>query len=294
MDENAWLTDRFEGYRGRLHAVAYRMLGSTAEADDAVQEAWLRLSRADTSEVHNLNAWLTTVVARVCLNMLRSREHRREEPLDAERSAQFAGPANPDDPEQEALLADSVGLALLVVLDTLTPAERLSFVLHDMFAVPFDEIAPMIDRTPVAARQLASRARRRVKGATPAHDADVARQRRVVEAFLAASRGGDFNALVSLLDPQVVLRADGAATRTGEAVSVHGAQSVARGAGAAAGRARFSQPALVNGAVGLVMASQGRLALVLAFTVEQDMITEIDVIADPERLRALDIAVLDH
>ncbi|MFC1434350.1 sigma-70 family RNA polymerase sigma factor [Streptacidiphilus sp. N1-3] len=300
MDERVWLTERFEEHRARLRAVAYRMLGSAAEADDAVQEAWLRLSRADTSGVENLTGWLTTVVARVSLNMLRTRASRREDPLDL-------GPYAPDpvtghgaadrpnggDPEQEALLADSVGLALLVVLDMLTPAERLAFVLHDMFALPFDEIGPMIERSPTAARQLASRARRRVKGGVPASGADLGRQRRVVDAFVAASRGGDFDALVALLDPDVVLRADRAAGPTPEPVVLHGARNVAGGASAASERVRFTQPALVDGAVGLVMAPLGKLFLVLAFTITDDRITEIDVIADPDRLRGLDLAVLD-
>lgn len=289
MDERAWLTERFEEHRTRLRAVAYRMLGSVGEADDAVQEAWLRLNRADTSGVDNLGGWLTTVVARVCLNMLRARESRREEPLDGPLPHPTAG----GDPEQEAMLADSVGLALLVVLDMLTPAERLAFVLHDMFSVPFDEIGPMIERSPAAARQLASRARRRVKGGSPVPDTDLIRQRRVVDAFLAASRGGDFDALVALLDPDVVLHADREAGPTPAPVELRGARAVASGASVAAERARFSQPALVNGAVGLVMAPRGQLFLVLGFTIAGDRITEIDVIADPERLRHLDLAVLD-
>ena len=286
MDEPA---DRFEEHRTRLRAVAYRMLGSLSEADDAVQEAWLRLSRADTSSVENLAGWLTTVVARVCLNMLRTRGSRREEPLDV----QVPDPIVSRDPEQEALLADSVGLAMLVVLDTLTPAERLAFVLHDMFAVPFDEIAPMIERSPTAVRQLASRARRRVKGVPAVPDADRIRQRQVVDAFLAASRGGNFDALLALLDPDVVLRADRAAGPTPSPVVLRGAQSVVKGASAAADRARFTQPALVNGTVGLVMAPLGQLVLVLRFTITDGKITEIDVIADPDRLRRLDLAVLD-
>jgi RNA polymerase sigma factor (sigma-70 family) len=297
--ETAWLLERFEENRARLRAVAYRMLGSAGEAEDAVQDAWLRLSRADTGDVENLQAWLTTIVARVCLNMLRSRKSRREEPLE------FDGHPHPDshpgdtarpgegDPEQEALLADSVGLALLVVLDTLTPAERLAFVLHDMFAVPFDQIGPMIERSPTAARQLASRARRRVKGGAAMPEADLSRQRRVVDAFLAASRGGDFDALVALLDPDVVLRADREAGPTREPILLHGAHSVAGGASAAAERVRFTQPALVNGSVGLVMAPLGRLFLVLAFTIQGDQITEIDIIAAPDRLRVLDLAILD-
>ncbi|TDD71518.1 sigma-70 family RNA polymerase sigma factor [Actinomadura rubrisoli] len=293
MDDNDWLIARFEEQRTRLRAVAYRMLGSLSEADDAVQEAWLRLSRADTSGVENLNAWLTTVVGRVCLNMLRSRGTRREDPLDVKAPDPVADQADGGDPEQEALLADSVGLALLVVLDTLTPAERLAFVLHDMFAVPFDEIGPMMDRSPTAARQLASRARRRVKGGTATPEPDLTRQRRVVDAFLAASRGGDFDALVSLLHPDVVLRADRSAGPAPEPLVIRGAHAVTKRASAASGRARFSQPALVNGSVGLVMAPRGRLFLVLDFTIVDDKITEIDIIADPDRLRDLDLAVLD-
>jgi RNA polymerase sigma factor (sigma-70 family) len=289
VDERESLAARFEEQRTRLRAVAYRMLGSLSEADDAVQEAWLRLSRADTSSVENLAGWLTTVVARVCLNMLRSRGSRREEPFDV----QVPDPIVGRDPEQEAVLADSVGLAMLVVLDTLTPAERLAFVLHDMFAVPFDEIAPMIERSPTAVRQLASRARRRVKGVPAVPDADRIRQRQVVDAFLAASRGGNFDALLALLDPDVVLRADRAAGPTPSPVVLRGAQTVVKGASAAADRARFTEPALVNGTVGLVMAPLGRLLVVLRFTIADSKITEIDVIADPDRLSQLDLAVLD-
>ncbi|MEU4495641.1 sigma-70 family RNA polymerase sigma factor [Streptomyces sp. NBC_00210] len=293
MDENTLLIERFEEDRTHLRAVAYRMLGSLSEADDAVQEAWLRLSRADTSEVENLTGWLTTVVSRVCLNMLRSREHRREDPLDMQVPDPALGHEDGRDPEQEALLADSVGVAMLVVLDTLTPAERLAFVLHDMFAVPFDEIGIMLERSPTAARQLASRARRRVKGGAPVPSADLTRRRRVVDAFLAATRGGDFEALVALLHPDVVLRADKTVVPTTEPIVVLGAQTVAKGAMAATGRARFTGPALVDGAVGLAMARRGRLFLVLAFTITDDKITEIDVIADPDRLRQLGLAVLD-
>ncbi|WP_446038597.1 sigma-70 family RNA polymerase sigma factor [Streptomyces sp. SID1121] len=307
MGDEAWLTGRFEEDRPRLRAVAYRMLGSASEADDAVQEAWLRMSRADTDDVENLTAWLTTVVARVCLNMLRTRRSRREESLELY-GAGAAGPglgesgesgpgvgvgAGPVDPEEEALLADSVGLALLVVLDTLAPAERLAFVLHDLFAVPFGEIGPMIERSPTAARQLASRARRRVRGGAPVREADLTRQRRVVDAFLAASRGGDFEALVALLHPDVVLRADRSAGPTPAPLLIRGARTVARGAMAATGRARYTQPALVNGAVGLVMAPRGRLFLVLSFTITEGGIVGIDVIADAERLRVLDLAVLE-
>jgi RNA polymerase sigma-70 factor (ECF subfamily) len=293
MDERTWLAGPFEEDRTRLRAVAYRMLGSVSEADDAVQEAWLRVSRADTGDVENLAGWLTTVVARVCLNMLRTRERRREEPWEAHGPGPALGREDMGHPEQEALLADSVGLALLVVLDSLTPAERLAFVLHDMFAVPFDEIGPMLDRSPATARQLASRARRRVKGGEVVAEADLTRRRRVVDAFLAASRGGDFEALVALLHPDVVLRADRSAGPTPEPVVVRGARTVAKGALAAAGRSRFTEPALVNGSVGLVMAPAGRLFLVLGFTIADERITGIDVIADPDRLRQVDLAVLD-
>jgi RNA polymerase sigma-70 factor (ECF subfamily) len=294
MDEGAWVTERFEENRTRLRAVAYRMLGSVSEADDAVQEAWLRLNRADTSSVENLDAWLTTVVARVCLNMLRARETRREEPLDAHvADPPVTGRQDAGDPEQEAVLADSVGPALLVVLDRLAPAERLAFVLHDLFAMPFDEIGPMIERSPAAARQLASRARRRVRGGTPAAEADLTRQRRVVDAFLVAARGGDFDALLALLDPDVVLRADRTAGPTPAPVVLRGVRNVAKGALLASARTPFTQPALVNGAVGLVMAPRGRLFLVLAFTITDGTIREIDVVADPDRLRQFELAVLD-
>ncbi len=282
------LIEQFEEHRPRLRAMAYRMLGSVSDADDAVQEAWLRLSRTDTSTVENLAGWLTTVVARVCMNMLRTRESRREESLDLRARDASDGV----DPEQEAVLADSVGLAMLVVLDTLTPAERLAFVLHDMFAVPFDEIGPMIERSAAATRQLASRARRRVNGVDSV-PADLARQRRVVNAFLAASREGDFDALVALLHPDVVLRADQAAGPTRAPVVLRGANAVAKGARLASDRIRFTQPALVNGAVGLVMAPGGRLFVVLAFTITDGKITAIDVIADPPRLRQVELAVLD-
>ncbi|MFI0417423.1 sigma-70 family RNA polymerase sigma factor [Spongiactinospora sp. 9N601] len=284
-DEAERLAARFERDRGHLRAVAYRMLGSLSEADDAVQETWLRLSRTDTRDVANLTAWLTTVVARVCLNLLRSRERRREDPLD-DRPLETGG----GDPEQEAVLADSVGVALLVVLDTLAPAERLAFVLHDMFAVPFEDIGPMIDRSATAARQLASRARRRVKGAA-APAPDQARRRHVVSAYLAATRTGDFAALISLLHPDVVLHADALAVPTARPVVVRGAQTVAKSAAAAASRAQFTGLALVNGLPGLAMLRHGRLCLVLTFTVTDGLITEIDVIGDPARLAALDLAV---
>jgi RNA polymerase sigma factor (sigma-70 family) len=294
MNERELLTDRFEANRTHLRAVAYRMLGSVSEADDAVQEAWLRLSRrSDTAEPENLRAWLTTVVARVCLDMLRSRRSRREDPLDTHLPEPIVSRADGMDPEHEALLADSVGLALLVVLETLTPAERLAFVLHDMFAVPFDEIAPIVDRSPAAARQLASRARRRVQGATPEPDPDLARQREVVDAFLAAARGGDLEALVAVLDPNVVLRADRGARRPGAPREVRGARTVAGQAFEYARLARFAQPALVNGAAGLVVAPGGRPFAVIGFTVASGKIAEIDILADPTRLRELDLTVLD-
>jgi RNA polymerase sigma factor (sigma-70 family) len=293
VDEATWLTERFEEQRSRLRSMAYRMLGSGSEADDAVQDAWLRVSRADTREVDNLNAWLTTVVARVCLSMLRRRSTQREVPLESAGQAATTSRSEGSDPEEEAVPADSVGLALLVVLDMLTPAERLAFVLHDMFAVPFDEIAPMLDRSPAAARQLASRARRRVTGVGPAAEGDLSRQRRVVDAYLAAARDGNFEDLLALLHPDVVLHADRAAGPTPNSVVIRGARQVARGATLAGDRARFTQPALVDGAVGLVMAPRGKLALVLGFTIVDDLITQIDVIADPERLHALELGVLD-
>jgi RNA polymerase sigma-70 factor (ECF subfamily) len=293
MDENEWLAERFEEHRTRLRAVAYRMLGSVSEADDAVQEAWLRLNRADTSGVENLAGWLTTVVARVCLNMLRSRERRREEPLDVHVPDPIISNETGVDPEHEALLADSVGLALLVVLESLTPAERLAFVLHDMFAVPFEEIAPMIERTPAAARQLASRARRRVQGQATVPDPDLGRQRDVVDAFFAASRAGDFDALVAVLDPDVVLRSDGGLARPRQTLVIHGAQAVAGQALASARLSPFVRPALINGAAGVVVAAHGRPLFVMAFTVAGGKIVAIDVLADPDRMHQLDLAVLD-
>ncbi|SEO09038.1 sigma-70 family RNA polymerase sigma factor [Actinacidiphila rubida] len=294
VDDHGWLTDRFAENQRQLHAVAYRMLGSASEADDALQDAWLRAARADPSGIGNPAAWLTTIVSRVCLNMLRSRERRREDPLDAAAGGRTAPAEDGGDPEREAVLADSVGLALLVVLDTLAPAERVAFVLHDMFAVPFDEVGPLLERSPAAARQLASRARRRVEGVPAVPGEDLARQRRVVEAYLAAAREGDFDALLSLLDPDVVLRADAAVGPTPSPAVLHGARAVSRGAFASAVRARFTAAALVDGTAGLVMARGGRAAVVLAFTVDAGgMITAIDVIAEPARLRALDLAVLD-
>ena len=284
MDEPNWVAERFEENRTHLRAVAYRMLGSRSEADAAVQEAWLRLSRSDTSGVANLGGWLTTIVARVCLDMLRSRKSRREEPLGAH------DPEDGVDPEHEALLADSVGLALLVVLETLAPAERVAFVLHDMFDLPFDEIAPIVGRSPTAARQLASRARRRVRGAATVPPADLTRQREVVDAFLAASRGGDFAALLAVLDPDVVLRADSVAVPMGASSEVRGAAAVAE---TLSGRARAAQPALVNGAAGLVWAAGGQPRVVFEFTITRGKIVAIDLVADPERLRQLDLAILD-
>ncbi|MFD9433856.1 sigma-70 family RNA polymerase sigma factor [Streptomyces sp. NPDC060002] len=318
--------ERFEAARPHLRAVAYRMLGSLSEAEDAVQETWLRAARADVGDVENLGGWLTTVVGRVCLNMLRSRRTRPEVPLDAGVAEPSVGTADGGDPEEEALLADSVGVALLVVLDTLAPAERLAFVLHDLFAVPFDAIAPMIDRTPATTRQLASRARRRVRGGgpdapgatgtpgtlgpgavgtlgpgavgtpgpgAPAGAADRARRRRVADAFLAATRGGDFEALLALLHPDVVLTADRFVVPTPEPITVSGARAVAEGAMAATGRARFTGLALLDGRIGLAMAPHGRLRLVLLFTIAEGGITGIDVVADRERLDGIEVAVLD-
>ncbi len=293
MDERDWLVERFEEHRTRLRAVAYRMLGSLSEADDAVQEAWLRLNRSDTSGVENLGGWLTTVVARVCLNMLRSRRSRREEPLDVRVPEPILGRDDGTDPEHEALLADSVGLALLVVLETLAPAERLAFVLHDMFGVPFAEIAPIVDRSPASARQLASRARRRVRRTVSVPDADLAYQRKVVGAFLAAARDGDFEALLTVLDPEVVLRADYGAAQEGASRVVRGVRAVAGQALAFSRFAPFSRPALVNGAAGAVTIPGGRLSAVMGFTITRGKIVEIDILADPERLGRLDLAVLD-
>jgi RNA polymerase sigma-70 factor (ECF subfamily) len=290
MDDRDWLAEQFEEHRGHLRAVAYKMLGSLSEADDAVQESWLRLSRTDTSEVENLRAWLTTVVARVSLNVLRARRTRREEPLDVRVPDPVVSRDDGTQPEHEALLADSVGLALLVVLETLAPAERLAFVLHDMFGVPFDEIAGLVDRSPAAARQLASRARRRVQGAAPVPDADLAAQRRVVDAFFAAARDGDFEGLVAVLDPDVVSRGDGG---PGASAITRGAREVAARALTFARLSPFVRPALVNGAAGVVVAPRGELFSVMGFTVVGGKIVEIDAITDPERLRTLDLAVLD-
>ncbi len=293
MNEDEWLAERFETERTRLTAVAFRMLGSLSEADDAVQESWLRLSRSGASGIENLSGWLTTVVARVCLNMLRSRKSRREEPLEAHAPRLVRSPDDGMDPEHEAILADSVGLALLVVLETLTPAERLAFVLHDTFAVPFDKIAPLVGRSPAAARQLASRARRRVRGSALVPRGDLARQRGVVDAFLAASRAGDFDGLLAVLDPDVVFRVDATAGAPGGARLLRGATAVARGALAYAMRGRFTQVALVNGNVGVVLAPRGRLFGVGLITIHRGRIIEAELVADPERLRQLEIAVLD-
>src|ERR1700691_1114981 len=291
MDENQWLADRFEEHRAHLRAVAYRMPGSLAEADDAVQDTWLRLSGAGADEVVNLRGWLTTVTARVCLNMLRSRNVRREEALGVHVPDPVLSVARELQPEEEALLADSVGLALQVVLDTLGPAERLAFVLHDMFGLPFEEIAPMVSRSPAAARQLASRARRRVKGAEgPAPDADVARQREVVDAFFAAARVGDFGALVAVLDPGVVVRIDSGAALPAASMAVRGADAVARQAltGLSSGlRVARLHPALVNGAAGMVITVRGRPLTVMGFTIVNGKIAEIDAVGDPERVRAI-------
>jgi len=289
MDKEEWLAEQFEANRSHLRAVAYRMLGSLSEAEDAVQESWFRLSRTDTTEVENLTGWLTTVIARVCLDLLRSRKSRREESLDADVTQGIAGVGNP---EQEAVLADSVGLALLVVLDTLTPAERLAFVLHDMFAVPFDEIGSIVGRTPDAARQLASRARRRVRGEATAAKGDLRRQREVVDAFLTALRAGDFEGLLAVLDPDVFVHIDPGAGRPGKPTEIRGARNWAQGAVAFSRLARFVQPALVNGSVGLVLAPRGRLLRALTFTIDGGRIVEVDVIADPKRLSQLDLAVV--
>jgi RNA polymerase sigma factor (sigma-70 family) len=293
MDERDWLAERFEEHRGRLRAVAYRMLGSLTEADDAVQEAWLRLSRSDSNAVENLGAWLTTVVARVSLNMLRSRNSRREEPIGVRMPDPIVDRADGTDPEHEALLADAVGLALLVVLETLTPAERLAFVLHDMFAMPFDEIAPIVDRSPDAARQLASRARRRVQGENTVPDADIDTQREVVDAFLAASRDGDFDALLAVLDPDVVLRADVGPVATGGSREVRGAETVASQALLFSRLGLVTKPALINGTAGVVTTRDGEPFSIGALTIKDGRIVAIDILADPARLRLLDLTVLD-
>ena len=293
MDEREFLAEQFEEHRTRLRSVAYRMLGSLTEADDAVQETWLRLSRTDADEVENLGGWLTTVVARVSLNMLRSRRTHPAQSLDVRMPEPMVDPADGTDPEHEALLADSVGLALLVVLETLNPAERLAFVLHDMFAVPFDEIAPIVDRSPDAARQLASRARRRVQGERAVPDADLDTQREVLDAFLAAAREGDFEGLLAILDPDVVLRADGGAVAPGASRFVRGAANVARGAVAFSRLDIDVRPALVNGAVGTVTLRHGEPFAIAGFTIRNRRIVEMDILADPERLSRVDLTILD-
>jgi RNA polymerase sigma-70 factor, ECF subfamily len=286
MAEKNFLTERFEANRGHLRAVAYRMLGSASEADDAVQETWLRLNRSDMAAVENLGGWLTTVIARVCLDMLRSRKSRREEPLDPG----VPEPIVEHSTEQDALLADSIGIALLIVLNKLAPAERVAFVLHDMFDLPFEEIAPIVGRTPAAARQLASRARRRVQGTTEVPAADRVRQREVVNAFLAASRNGDFQGLLAVLDPNVVFRADRVAVQMGGAPELRGANAVAE---SFKGRARTAKPAIINGAVGVAVILGGQLRIALALKMRGGKIASIEAIADPERLRQFDVKTLD-
>jgi RNA polymerase sigma factor (sigma-70 family) len=293
MTDETLLAEQFETHRRHLRAVAYRMLGSVSEADDAVQEAWLRLSRADAGGVENLGGWLTTVVARVSLDMLRSRRARREEPLGPHVPEPIVSRDGGADPEHEALLANSVGLALLVVLETLSPPERLAFVLHDMFALPFEEIAPIVDRSPAAARKLASRARHRVQGAAPAPDTDLAGQRKVVDAFLAAARDGDFDALLALLDPDVVIRVDRGAVPAGASRELHGAEAVAAQALQFSRLAPFAMPVVVNGAAGFAVARGGRPIAVAGFTVAGGRVVEIDLLADPERLARLDVTVFE-
>jgi RNA polymerase sigma-70 factor (ECF subfamily) len=287
MDEKNFLAQQFEANRGRLRGVAYRMLGSLSEAEDAVQEAWLRLGRADAANVDNLGGWLTTVIARICLDMLRSRKARREDALDSSGPEPVANDNIEAVLEQESQLADSVGLALLVVLQTLAPAERIAFVLHDMFDLPFDEIAPVVGRSPTAARQLASRARRRVQGKAAEPDADRDAQRRVVDAFLTAARGGDMQGLLAALDPDIVVRSDAAARKLGASPEVHGAERVAR---FYLGKAQEARPALVDGEVGIVVAPRGRLFLALKLTFANNRIAGIDVVADPAQLRNIDVA----
>jgi RNA polymerase sigma-70 factor (ECF subfamily) len=290
MEKNQLLAEEFESNRSRLQEVAYRMLGDLAEADDAVQEAWLHLSRSDASSIGNLGGWLTTVVARICLDMLRSRKSRREESLDAAPPDQFRSQSSGADPEQEAVLADSVGLALLVVLDTLDPAERLAFVLHDVFAMPFNEIARVVDRSEPATRQLASRARRRVRGGSNVEDADLNSQRELVDAFLTASRTGNFSALLAVLDPQVVFRHDPVAIPRGRPAEIVGADAVAR---EFAGRAQGARPILINDSVGILVAPRGHLRLVLEIKTREGRIVEMNVVSNPERLSELDLKVLD-
>jgi len=290
MNERDYLAERFEEHRTHLRAVAYRMLGSSGEVDDAVQEAWLRLSRVDAAGIDNLGGWLTTVVARVCLDMLRSRQSRREEAFTPDAPDPVATGTQGSSPEQEALLADSVGLALLVVLDRLAPAERLAFVLHDMFAVPFEEIGPIVGRSPEAARQLASRARRRVRGGAEAADPDLVQQRQVVDAFISALRAGDFEGLLAVLDPDLVVRADMAA---GAPTEIRGAAAWAKGAVAYGHLAQLTRPALVNGAIGVVVAPHGRLVRALRFTIANGKIAGIEVIGNPARLGELDVSIVE-
>ncbi|MBB5934390.1 sigma-70 family RNA polymerase sigma factor [Streptomyces zagrosensis] len=303
MDEQGRLAERFEPHRSHLRAIAYRMLGSSSDADDAVQEAWLRLSRTDTSEVANLAGWLTTVVSRICLDMLRARAARREDLVGQQLPDDLHHPDNDqggahnrpsDDPEHEALLIDSVGRALLVVLDTLTPAERIAFVLHDLFAVPFQQVAPIVERSPTATKKLASRARHKVRGTPVVSAAELARHRHVLDAFLAAARSGDMAGLLAVLAPDVVRRADPAVLPPGAQTEVRGAQAVAKHTLAFGRKSKFGAPALINGAVGIVVAPHGRLLLAVAVTVQDDQVTAYDVIADPARLRGLDLALLDR
>jgi RNA polymerase sigma factor (sigma-70 family) len=289
-NEHKWIVEQFESHRAHLRAVAFRMLGSMSEAEDAVQESWLRLSRSDTSDVENMGGWLTTVVGRVCLDMLRSRESRREEPLDLDVPEPVVSDEVGGNPEHEVIMADSVGLALLVVLDNLNPAERLAFVLHDIFAVSFEEIAPIVGRTPTAARQLASRARRRVRGTTTGTPADAVRQRQIVGAFLAASRAGNFEALLTMLDPNVLLRADRAAVTVGAIAEVRGSHAVAE---TFSGRAQTAQIALIDGMAGAVWAPGGPPRVVFSFTIEGGKIVEINMLADPERLSEMDLVVFN-
>ena len=293
MTDNHWLAERFEENRGHLRSVAYRMLGSLSEADDAVQEAWLRLSRSEAGDISNLGGWLTTVVARVCLDMLRSRSSRREESMELSTPGPAAPRAPQSDPEQEALLADSVGLALLIVLERLTPAERIAFVLHDMFAVPFDEIGSIVGREPAAARQLASRARRRVRGNTSVSQPGLSQQRTIVENFLAALRAGDLEGMVALLDPDFAARVDGVAAAGGAPVEVHSARAWAEQAVSYGKGARYARPALVNGSVGIIVAPRGKLfrALVCAFA--NGKIARMEVIGDPARLAGLELAAVE-
>jgi RNA polymerase sigma-70 factor (ECF subfamily) len=290
MDERDWLADRFQEHRPRMRAVAYRMLGSTSEADDAVQEAWIRLSRSDADAIDNLEAWLVTTVGRVALNMLRARKTRREESLDARLPDPIVDRADAIDPEHEALLADSVGLALLVVLETLSPAERLAYVLHDMFAVPFDEIGDIVGRSPEATRQLASRGRRRIRSVDPTPDADPSAQRAIVEAFIAAARDGDFDGLVALLDPDVVVHYDWG---RGNVVEVRGAENVAGRARAAASLGLEAWPVLVNGAAGWVSTRDGEAFAIAALTIQDGRITSMNFIGDPERLARIDVSMFD-